>query len=52
MLASEERVKPEHPEKKLLGERREPKTIINPLSSKIHMQILQTDLHTFPSRIS
>ena len=25
---------------------------INPLSPKIHIQILQTDLHTFPSRIS
>ena len=28
------------------------KLSINPLSPNIHMQILQTDLHTFPSRIS
>ena len=26
--------------------------LVNPLSSKIHIQILQTDLHTFPYRIS
>ena len=26
--------------------------LLNPLSPNIHMQILQTDLHTFPSRIS
>ena len=25
---------------------------LNPLSPSIHMQILQTDLHTFPQRIS
>ena len=25
---------------------------VNPLSPSIHMQILQTDLHTFPWRIS
>ena len=25
---------------------------VNPLSPNIHIQILQTDLHTFPSRIS
>ena len=25
---------------------------INPLSPNIHLQILQTDLYTFPSRIS
>ena len=26
--------------------------LINPLSPSIHIQILQTDLHTFPLRIS
>ena len=26
--------------------------IFNPLSPNIHIQILQTDLYTFPSRIS
>ena len=26
--------------------------IVNPLSPNIHIQILQTDLHTFPLRIS
>ena len=26
--------------------------VINPLSPSIHKQILQTDLHTFPLRIS
>ena len=25
---------------------------VNPLSSNIHLQILQTDLHTFPLKIS
>ena len=25
---------------------------VNPLSPNIHIQILQTDLHTFPHRIS
>ena len=25
---------------------------VNPLSSSIHIEILQTDLHTFPLRIS
>ena len=27
-------------------------TMINPLSPNINLQILQTDLHTFPLRIS
>ena len=29
-----------------------PSLVFNPLSPNIHIQILQTDLHTFPSRMS
>ena len=34
------------------GEVRQYNGLINPLSPNIHMQILQTDLYTFPFRIS
>ena len=34
------------------GHRKMSKVHINPLSSSIHIQILQSDLHTFPLRSS